>query len=80
LILPGKRKFYEAALSVITIILPSEKSRKAAGTCLKHAKVLDRIDPGPKNSRRAAITAPSPFTRNLPSVRLSVRIDPLEPD
>jgi hypothetical protein len=38
LILPEKRKFYEAVLSVITIILPSEKSRKAAGTCLKRAE------------------------------------------
>jgi hypothetical protein len=46
LILPEKHTFYEAALSVITIILPSEKSRKASGTCLKRAKTLDRIDPG----------------------------------
>jgi len=50
LILPGKRKFCEAALSVFTVILPSEKSRNAAGTCLKRAKVLDRIDPGPKTA------------------------------
>jgi hypothetical protein len=38
----GKRKFYVGALSVIAIILPSEKSRKAVGTGLKRAKNVRR--------------------------------------
>jgi hypothetical protein len=33
-ILPEKRRFYEDALSVITAVLPSEKSLKTAGTSL----------------------------------------------
>jgi hypothetical protein len=35
-----------AALSVIAIILPSEKSRKAVGTGLKRAKPLGLLIPG----------------------------------
>jgi hypothetical protein len=37
-ILPEKRRFYEGALSIITTILPSEKTRKPAGTYLNTPK------------------------------------------
>src|SRR6266851_6266082 len=36
--LPENRRFYEGALSVITAILPSEKSRKVPGTLLGSGK------------------------------------------
>jgi hypothetical protein len=35
---PENRMFYERALSVITTILPSEKSRKLPGTLLESGK------------------------------------------
>src|SRR5258705_2144840 len=78
--LSEKWRFYVDALSVIAIILPSEKSRRAPGTscnCLKRAAL---IVPAWRAARKivplATASLPSNFTRNLPSVGLSGRIDP----
>src|ERR1700750_1620251 len=70
------------SLSVITTLMPREKSSRPSGTYLKGEK-------GPssfpwdafrhRNSQAGCPPRSRPFTRNLPSVGLSVRID-LPPD
>src|SRR5882672_6035731 len=74
--LSGEWRFYVDALSVIAIILPSEKSRCAPGTscnCLKRAAL---IVPAWRAARKivppATAQPPCAFTRNLPSGALSV--------
>src|SRR4051812_33411980 len=78
-ILPESGSFMWAALSVIAIILPSEKSRKAVGTGLKGVKTTSHHWShgafGYTNNRLHYPLHGHPFTRYLPSVGLSRRSD-----
>src|SRR6266404_2850918 len=75
-----KRSFYEYALSIITIVLPSEKILEPAGTYPgpgKRPALIDLRRIPVQNSSAKRLLRSVTFTRNLPSVGLSERIDPL---
>jgi two-component system, cell cycle response regulator CpdR len=81
-VIPARKPdFYASSLSEIADNLPSEKNSNTAGTSLESSKRPAFIALGAiavqncGHGRPAAPTAP--FTRNLPSVGLSGRIDPL---
>jgi two-component system, cell cycle response regulator CpdR len=77
---PENRSVQERALSGFAAVLPSEKRINPAGTYRSESKTagfiaLRRIPV--QKWRCQAVPRSGPFTRNLPSVGLSERIDPL---
>ena len=53
-ILPAKGGFCKDVLSVIVIILPSEKSRRSPGRCCKCLKSAALIDPDARRYKNSA--------------------------